>query len=674
MMDRDPDVLSDTGTNCNLAASCDTNLSENNQARLESLEKKAVHLRLVLEKDFKAADIKWSMFVSAAFSFRYESCLRPFPPAFMKNGIKDMDELLSVITDVPALDLVLQHLDNLENLSAYSDIIDLLFYVLVRLKEPCLKALPLETNTMVGNGVYLSSELAVSLPYSHGGFGWGASCIGGHLSCVALCEVIDAPDGINYHRPIVPNEGFSGDSAHEDDKKKVKAEEHLPTSHYIVTNCDLIKVYTKSSSLTPVEVFFGVPYAAYDSSSPGANRFAAPKRHPGWSRTLFAHRMPARCPQLEDSENDNFSEDCLFLNIWTPRRADGSSLPVMIILYSESWLRGGVTLPCQELAAEGVVVVTVAYRLHALAFFTLGSIAARGNLALLDQYLALLWVRENIAAFGGDPATITLLGHSAGADSVLHHIASPRALGLFQRAIVMSPHDIWRALGEDVQFNATDAVKVSHELARSLGCTSAIDQEILRCIRTRPLSDIVALYSHSNWTTSIRPVPDNFLSESQYYLPTSLSVALSDTKQPIMQLDLLLGTTDLEAINIDGQYDELLKRGAAYVTEYADTEIIPKLLRMFSLDQSEAVNMLAQAVHWEYWGANSRKDDRSVMKAVEAAGRAESAATWGAGGALLAARLARRVSRLYVYRYSQPAGTDVHGRLINYTGNFYAND
>lgn len=101
----------------------------------------------------------------------------------------------------------------------------------------------------------------------------------------------------------------------------------------------------------------------------------------------------------------------------------------MIILYSESWLRGGVTLPCQELAAEGVVVVTVAYRLHALAFFTLGSIAARGNLALLDQYLALLWVRENIAAFGGDPATITVLGHSAGADSVLHHITSPRAIG-----------------------------------------------------------------------------------------------------------------------------------------------------------------------------------------------------------------------------------------------------
>lgn len=59
----------------------------------------------------------------------------------------------------------------------------------------------------------------------------------------------------------------------------------------------------------------------------------------------------------------------------------------------------------------------------------------------------------------------------------------------------MSPNDIWRALGDDMPFNATDAVKVSRELARSLGCTSAIDQEILRCMRTRPLSDIVALYS-----------------------------------------------------------------------------------------------------------------------------------------------------------------------------------
>lgn len=103
---------------------------------------------------------------------------------------------------------------------------------------------------------------------------------------------------------------------------------------------------------------------------------------------------------------------------------------MVVILYSESWSEGGVTtLPCEELATEGVVVVTVTYRLHLLAFFTLRSIHARGNLAILDQYLALLWIRENIAPFGGDPTSITLMGHSAGADSVMLHIASQRSVG-----------------------------------------------------------------------------------------------------------------------------------------------------------------------------------------------------------------------------------------------------
>ncbi|XP_050343824.1 protein mono-ADP-ribosyltransferase PARP16 isoform X2 [Nymphalis io] len=307
-MDGELDGYSDTGTNCNIAAISDT-LSDN-QAKLDTLEKKAVHLRLVLEKDFKAADVKWSLFVAAAFSFRYESCLRPFPPIFIKNGIKDMDELLSVITDVPALDLVLQQLDNLDNLANISDILDLLFYVLVRLKEPYLKTIPPEAHeailmnthsllpapkpqyifqvvssnnsnselkwkelskdhkvfyayygnrlenfftilnfglqqhlsktTLMGSGLYLSPELSVSLPYSHSGFGWGASCIGGHLSCVALCEVVDAPEGINYQKPVT-NEG---DSAYAEEKNKMTIEQNLGSRlvHYVVTNCDLIKV------------------------------------------------------------------------------------------------------------------------------------------------------------------------------------------------------------------------------------------------------------------------------------------------------------------------------------------------------------------------------------------------------------------------------------------------
>lgn len=112
----------------------------------------------------------------------------------------------------------------------------------------------------------------------------------------------------------------------------------------------------------------------------------------------------------------------------------------MVILYSESWTKGGVPLPCQDLAAEDIVVVTVGYRLHLLGFFTLESLSARGNLALLDQYLAFLWIRDNIAAFGGDSKAITVLGHSAGADSILYHLTSPRSkgrlyVGMFEKSI-----------------------------------------------------------------------------------------------------------------------------------------------------------------------------------------------------------------------------------------------
>ncbi|XP_063375744.1 protein mono-ADP-ribosyltransferase PARP16 [Cydia amplana] len=307
-MEKQLDVLSDTGTIYNIVSTSEA-IPDNSQPKL-TLAKKAAHLRCILEKDFKACDIKWSLFVAAAFSFRYESSLRPFPPAFLKNGVKDMDELLSVVSDVPALDLVIEQLINLEDLSKVSDIIHLLFYVLVRLKEPALKTMQPDSyepilnyvdsiepaprpqyifqvlsaaksnaeqkwkelaknhnvfyayhgshlenfysllsfslhqhlkkqSTMVGNGLYLTSELSASLPYSRGGFGWGASCIGGHISCVALCEVIDAPEGINYQKPS-SNEGYSGDTGRAGYDRHTA--DHRAAAHYIVTNSDLIRV------------------------------------------------------------------------------------------------------------------------------------------------------------------------------------------------------------------------------------------------------------------------------------------------------------------------------------------------------------------------------------------------------------------------------------------------
>ncbi|XP_028156079.1 carboxylesterase 4A [Ostrinia furnacalis] len=433
------------------------------------------------------------------------------------------------------------------------------------------------------------------------------------------------------------------------------------------------KVYTENS-LTPIEIFYGIPYA---NPPIGRYRFAAPERHAGWRKTFLAHRMRPRCPQvIDENTGENYNEDCLFLNIWTSRRADGKSMPVVVIFYSETWDRGGVTLPCEELAAEGLVVVTVAYRLGVLAFFTLRSLSARGNLALLDQYLALLWVRDNISAFGGDPSATTLIGHSAGADSILNHMVSPRSVGLFQRAILMAPRYIWKAVDEGRAVNATEMEQVSRKIAQSTGCMSEYDQEILHCMRDKPLFDIMSLYSRFNWNETLQPVPDNFLPISEQYLPVSLAMALSATKQPIMPIDLLLGATDLEDINHrDDHYLELLKRSPSQINEYANIERIPELLKMFLIYRTDSAPLLSQAIHWEYWRVKSNKDyGNKSLDAVEGLARMESSARWSVGNALLAARLARRISRLYVYRYLQPSVTDLHGHQLNYTGAVHGTD
>ncbi|KOB63860.1 Carboxylesterase [Operophtera brumata] len=404
------------------------------------------------------------------------------------------------------------------------------------------------------------------------------------------------------------------------------------------------KVYT-DKSLIPIEIYYGIPYA-----TPPIGRY-------------------------------RFSP------------ADGKPLPVLVILYSESWIRGGVSLPCQDLAAEDMVVVTVGYRLHLLGFFTLESISARGNLALLDQYLAFLWIRDNIGAFGGDSNAITVLGHSAGADSVLHHLISPRSKGLFQRAVIMSPIDIWKLIDEHRDSDAIKADHTSREVALSLGCTSKLDLEILNCMRTRPLSDILSVYSvntylpvrepktylisisdscfkfqSKNWSKSLQPVPEKYLPESEQYLPTSLLAALSSKTQNVMQVDLLLGTTDLDALNYnDETFSELLKHNASYVSDYVSSKAIPELLRMFSLYRPEVLPMLIRAIRWEYWDVNIINTG-SNDEAIEQLARMETSARWGAGMALLAARLARHVARLFVYRYSFPSTIDLEGRRLNHTG------
>src|SRR5262245_9308829 len=183
----------------------------------------------------------------------------------------------------------------------------------------------------------------------------------------------------------------------------------------------------------------GIPYAL---PPVGDLRWAPPQPYPRSSDLRAATSFGAVCPQ-DGVTND--SEDCLFLNIWTPRTAvdRGKQLPVMVFIHGGYFVFGAGSQPIHDgayLAASGnVVVVTLNYRLGALGFLAVPELGLTGNYRILNQRQALRWVAENIAAFGGDPTKVTIFGESAGAMSVgLHLFSIPADRGLFRAAIIES--------------------------------------------------------------------------------------------------------------------------------------------------------------------------------------------------------------------------------------------
>ena len=190
-------------------------------------------------------------------------------------------------------------------------------------------------------------------------------------------------------------------------------------------------------------VFRNVPYAA---STAKALRFAPPQPASSWSGERDATSDGPIAPQnrsrlahiMGDFERPQ-GEDCLSLTIWCPDPAP-PLCPVLVWIHGGAFTTGAGSLPWysgESFARGGLVFVAVNYRLGALGFLALPGISS-GNLGLLDQVAALHWVGENIAAFGGDPATVTVMGQSAGGGSIGALLAMPAARGLFRRAIMQS--------------------------------------------------------------------------------------------------------------------------------------------------------------------------------------------------------------------------------------------
>ena len=194
-------------------------------------------------------------------------------------------------------------------------------------------------------------------------------------------------------------------------------------------------------------VFQGVPYAA---PPVGPLRWRSPEPARPWHGVRDALAFG---PDLPQTPNARFraprqDEDCLYLNIWTPAIRPAAALPVMVWLHGGGFTGGsGSDQRCDgaRLASEGAVVVTLNYRSGLFGFLAHPALSGEspaqvsGNYGLLDQLAALAWVRDNIAAFGGDPARVTAFGVSAGSASIALLLAAPQAGGLFHRAILHSP-------------------------------------------------------------------------------------------------------------------------------------------------------------------------------------------------------------------------------------------
>lgn len=230
-----------------------------------------------------------------------------------------------------------------------------------------------------------------------------------------------------------------------------------------------------------VESFRGVPFAAPPI---GALRWRAPQPVPAWQGLRKATGYGPDCMQwpLDEPPTPAYlrptSEDCLTLNLWRPSGTrPGAKLPVMVWIYGGAFAMGSASWPVYQganLAREGVIVVGVNYRLARFGWFAHPALSAEdadgmlANYGLMDQMAGLRWVRDNVAAFGGDPARVTVFGESAGAFSVNALMASPLARGLFSAAISQSGGG-QKGFGRRLDTSLAEAEKAGLDWTRSLG-------------------------------------------------------------------------------------------------------------------------------------------------------------------------------------------------------------
>ncbi len=292
--------------------------------------------------------------------------------------------------------------------------------------------------------------------------------------------------------------------------------------------------------------FKGIPYAA---PPVGSLRWKPPKPAQPWTGIRDASQYCLACPQPPSYPNSfwardsvAYSEDCLFLNIWTDAKP-GEKQAVMVWVHGGAFIDGAGSFPeynGSSLAKKGVVVVTINYRLGPFGFLAHPELTREsehntsGNYGILDQVAALKWIQQNITAFGGDPGNVTIFGHSAGAASVAILTCSPLSKGLFHKAIIQSVR-----ISQDYIYlekknnNFLPAEETGTEFVYKLGAKTVEE------LRKMPANEIISGYK--KWLAG-----NSFLAPNVdgYVLPEPVITIFEKGKQH--DVPIITGTTALE--------------------------------------------------------------------------------------------------------------------------------